>query len=56
MPASTYTDRHRRYYNAHAETIRAKQRERAAVYWATHKDAILAARKARRQALRLTHL
>jgi len=55
MP-STYTATHRRYYLAHQDTLRPKQREASAAYYAANRAHILEARKARRQAQRLTHL
>ena len=53
MP-STYTATHRRYYLAHVDTLRPKQRAVSAAYYAANRAHILEARKARRQAQRLT--
>lgn len=55
MP-STYTDAHRRYYNANLDTLRQKQREASATYYAEHREVILAQRKAKRLARRLLGL
>ena len=51
MP-STYTASHRRYYLANLESLRQKQREASALYYAANRSRILASRKARRQAHR----
>lgn len=55
MP-STYTDAHKRYYNANLDEMRQKQREASASYYAEHKEVILAQRKAKRLARRLAQL